>query len=227
MNPLDWSFPVAVTWLILFGIILARAGGTYLLGRLARNGIRRIDRVDRLMSGRKYRKAEAMINRYGSPVIALSFLTVGLQTVLNLAAGTSGMSARRYIPALIIGGSAWALVYSTVGFLGFQALAKAYALAPGLTVGLVACFALAVAGLIIGLKRKDDPAQMDYASDPDAADSGDAADADGADADTGDVGDADAGAAGAGDVGDFSDSGSPGEAHAGQARSSRASDDNA
>lgn len=227
MNPLDWSFPVAVTWLILFGIILARAGGTYLLGRLARNGIRRIDRVDRLMSGRKYRKAEAMINRYGSPVIALSFLTVGLQTVLNLAAGTSGMSARRYIPALIIGGSAWALVYSTVGFLGFQALARAYALAPGLTVGLVACFVLAIAGLIIGLKRKDDPAGMDYASDPDAADSGDAADADCADADSGDVGDADAGAAGAGDVGDFSDSGSPGEAHAGQARSSRASDDNA
>lgn len=215
MNPLDWSFPVAVTWLILFGIILARAGGTYLLGRLARNGIRRIDRVDRLMSGRKYRKAEAMINRYGSPVIALSFLTVGLQTVLNLAAGTSGMSARRYIPALIIGGSAWALVYSTVGFLGFQALARAYALAPGLTVGLVACFVLAIAGLIIGLKRKDDPAKVDDVGE----------DAAGGDAAAGD--NADAGDAVAGHADDFGDTGDSGEARAGQARSSRASDDNA
>lgn len=215
MNPLDWSFPVAVTWLILFGIILARAGGTYLLGRLARNGIRRIDRVDRLMSGRKYRKAEAMINRYGSPVIALSFLTVGLQTVLNLAAGTSGMSARRYIPALVVGGSAWALVYSTVGFLGFQALAKAYALAPGLTVGLVACFVLAIAGLIIGLKRKDDPAKVDDVGE----------DAAGGDAAAGD--NADAGDAVAGHADDFGDTGDSGEARAGQARSSRASDDNA
>lgn len=222
MNPLDWSFPVAVTWLILFGIILARAGGTYLLGRLARNGIRRIDRVDRLMSGRKYRKAEAMINRYGSPVIALSFLTVGLQTVLNLAAGTSGMSARRYIPALIIGGSAWALVYSTVGFLGFQALARAYALAPGLTVGLVACFVLAIAGLIIGLKRKDDPAETAVSRGADDVDDPDAA---GGDAAAGD--NADAGDAVAGHADDFGDTGDSGEARAGQARSSRASDDNA
>ena len=61
MNPLNWSFPIAVTWLILFGIILARAGGTFLLGRLARTGIRRIERVDRMMSGPKYRKAETMI----------------------------------------------------------------------------------------------------------------------------------------------------------------------
>lgn len=219
MNPLDWSFPVAVTWLILFGIILARAGGTYLLGRLARNGIRRIDRVDRLMSGRKYRKAEAMINRYGSPVIALSFLTVGLQTVLNLAAGTSGMSARRYIPALIIGGSAWALVYSTVGFLGFQALARAYALAPGLTVGLVACFVLAIAGLIIGLKRKDDPAEVAVSGGADDVDDPEAAGDDAAAGDNPDARDAVAG-----DAGDFSDSG---EARAAQARSSRASDDNA
>ncbi|GAA0037092.1 DedA family protein [Brevibacterium metallidurans] len=156
MNPLDWSLPIAVTWLILFGIILARAGGTYLLGRLARKGMQRIDRVERIMSGRKYRKAEAMIERFGAPVIAVSFLMVGVQTVLNLAAGTSGMSAKRYVPALIVGGSVWALIYSTVGLIGFRAVAKAYEVAPGLTIGLGACFVLAIGGLIIGLKRKDE-----------------------------------------------------------------------
>lgn len=155
MNPLDWSFPIAVTWLILFGIILARAGGTFLLGRLARRGFRKIERIDTIMSGPKYRKAEAMIERWGAPVIVVSFLMIGVQTVLNLAAGTTGMSYRRYIPALAVGGSLWALIYSTVGLIGFKALATAYAAAPGLTVGVGACFVLAIVGLVIGLKKND------------------------------------------------------------------------
>ncbi|WP_309132866.1 VTT domain-containing protein [Brevibacterium sp.] len=156
MNPLNWSLPVFVTWLILFGIILARAGGTFLLGRLARKGMRRIQRVEKIMSGPKYRKAERMIERYGAPVIVLSFLMIGVQTVLNLAAGTTGMSYRRYVPALVIGGSLWALIYSTVGFIGFRALAHAYEAAPGLTVGLGACVVLAIGGLLIGLKKEGD-----------------------------------------------------------------------
>src|SRR5690625_7000078 len=105
MNPLNWSFPIAVTWLILFGIILARAGGTFLLGRLARTGIRRIERVDRMMSGPKYRKAEAMIERYGAPVIAVSFLMIGIQTVLNLARSEEHTRYRRYLPSLDDGGA--------------------------------------------------------------------------------------------------------------------------
>lgn len=155
MNPMSWSFPIAVTWLILFGVILARAGGTFLLGRLARRGIRKIDRIDKIMSGPKYRKAETMIERFGAPVIAVSFLMIGVQTVLNLAAGTSGMSYRRYLPALVVGGSLWALIYSTVGLIGFKALVTAYTTEPGLTVGLGACFVLAIIGLVIGLKKTD------------------------------------------------------------------------
>src|SRR5699024_3860361 len=159
MNPLNWSFPIAVTWLILFGIILARAGGTFLLGRLARTGIRRIERVDRMMSGPKYRKAEAMIERYGAPVIAVSFLMIGIQTVLNLAAGTTGMSYRRYLPALAVGGAMWATIYSTVGLIGFKALAAGYQAAPGLTVGLAVWFARAVVGLVIGLKKSHETSE--------------------------------------------------------------------
>ncbi|WP_209324665.1 DedA family protein [Brevibacterium renqingii] len=165
MNPLNWSFPVAVTWLILFGIILARAGGTFLLGRLARSGMRKIERVDRIMSGPKYRRAEAMIERYGAPVIAVSFLMIGVQTVLNLAAGTTGMSYRRYLPALAVGGAMWATIYSTVGLIGFKALAAGYQAAPGLTVGLAVCFALAVAGLVIGLKKPHDSSEVDVGAE--------------------------------------------------------------
>ena len=78
---------------------------------------------------------------------------IGIQTVLNLAAGTTGMSYRRYLPALAVGGAMWATIYSTVGLIGFKALAAGYQAAPGLTVGLAVCFALAVVGLVIGLKK--------------------------------------------------------------------------
>ena len=159
MNPLDWSFPIAVTWLIMFGIIICRAGGTFLLGRLARKGIRRFDRIEKIMSGRKYRRAEDTIDRFGAPVVALSFLTVGLQTVVNLAAGSTGMRYRRYVPALAVGGSLWALIYSTVGFLGFKAVAKAYQAEPGLTVGLALVFVVAIIGLVIGLRKDRTPAE--------------------------------------------------------------------
>ena len=152
MNPLSWSFPIAVTWLIMFGIIIVRAGGTFLLGRLARRGIRRFERIERIMAGAKYRRAEATIDRCGAPVVALSFLTVGLQTVINLAAGTTGMRYRRYLPALAIGGSVWALIYSTAGLMGIRALIDAYAVEPGLTVGLCACVLMAIGGLFVGLR---------------------------------------------------------------------------
>ena len=166
MNPLHWSFPIAVTWLILFGIILARAGGTFLLGRLARTGLRRIDRVDRLMSGPKYRKAEFMIERFGAPVIAVSFLMIGIQTVLNLAAGTTGMSCRRYLPALAVGGAMWATIYSTVGLIGFKALVAGYQATPGLSVGLAVVFVLAIVGLVIGLKKPAPSAEAAPGSSP-------------------------------------------------------------
>ena len=159
MNPLDWSFPIAVTWLIMFGIIICRAGGTFLLGRLARKGIRRFDRIEKIMSGSKYRRAEDTIDRFGAPVVALSFLTVGLQTVVNLAAGSTGMRYRRYVPALAVGGSLWALIYSTVGFLGFKAVAKAYQAEPGLSVGLALVFVVAIIGLVIGLRKDRTPAE--------------------------------------------------------------------
>ncbi|SII95612.1 SNARE associated Golgi protein [Mycobacteroides abscessus subsp. abscessus] len=129
--------------------------------------MQRIDRVERIMSGPRYRRAEAMIERFGAPVVAVSFLTVGLQTVVNLAAGTTGMSARRYVPALILGGSLWALIYSTVGLIGFRALAMAYAAAPGLTVGLGVFFVLAIAGLVIGLRRGDGSPKSGDGEDPD------------------------------------------------------------
>ena len=40
--------------------------------------------------------------RFGAPLVTLSFLTVGVQTVLNAAAGGLRMPLRRYTPAAIV-----------------------------------------------------------------------------------------------------------------------------
>ncbi len=93
--------------------------------------------------------------------MALSFLTIGLQTLMNLAAGTTRMPLIRYLPALAIGGAAWATIYSTVGFIGFEALAFAYSRAPVLTVALVIAFLGLLGAMVFVRRRPKDPSDSD------------------------------------------------------------------
>ncbi|MCZ9337829.1 hypothetical protein NGM37_08560, partial [Streptomyces sp. TRM76130] len=71
----------------LYVIVLLRAGGTYAVGRLAGAGARRSSLAARYSSDR-FRRVEGAIQRWGAPVVAVSFLTVGFQTVANLLAGS-------------------------------------------------------------------------------------------------------------------------------------------
>ena len=84
------------------------------------------------------------MERWGAPVVVLSFLTVGFQTLANLAAGVGKMPLRRYLPALVVGGLIWAVLYATVGLITLAALAHLYEISPaGTTVGTL--------GLVAGL----------------------------------------------------------------------------
>lgn len=143
MDPTTWNLPLAIVWIIMYGIILCRAGATYALGRLTRGGLSKSPRIRALLVSQKYARAEERVNRWGAPVVAVSFLTVGFQTLANLAAGTTRMPLLRYLAALAVGGAAWATVYSIVGFAGFQAIMLAYSRAPVLTV------VIAVAAVVI------------------------------------------------------------------------------
>ena len=122
-----WPYPVAVA--VLFVIVLLRAGGTYALGRAAGAGAQRT-RLARLMARRGFARVQEIVARWGAPVVALSFLTVGVQTLVNLAAGLTRMPLRRYVPALVIGSIIWALLYATVGFVTFAAWRRLYAISP-------------------------------------------------------------------------------------------------
>lgn len=122
-----WPLPVAVA--ALFVIVLLRAGGTYAIGRGSRAGVKRLlERRGRMAP--KFARAESVIGRYGAPVVALSFLTVGFQTAVNLAAGVLRMPLVKYIPALLVGGAMWATLYGVLGLATVNAIMQAAAQNP-------------------------------------------------------------------------------------------------
>ncbi|MBC2933559.1 DedA family protein [Nocardioides sp. zg-1228] len=105
----DW--PVVPLYAFLVVVAFCRAGGTYLVGRGARGAAGRRWSLDNAWLAR----GEEVVRRFGAPAVTLCFLTVGVQTAVNLAAGTLRMPLRRYVPALFLGALIWAGVYLTVG----------------------------------------------------------------------------------------------------------------
>jgi membrane protein DedA with SNARE-associated domain len=85
-----------------------------------------------------------VLERWGAPVVTLSFFTVGIQTAVNLAAGVGRMSLRRYLPAVTLGCVIWALLYATAGFVTFAAWRRLYELSAPTAI-------LLVVGLAVGL----------------------------------------------------------------------------
>lgn len=143
MDPTQWDAPYPIIVAALFCIVLLRTNGTYWVGRLVARGAHRT-RAARLMQSPGYQRAVERVNRWGAPAVAASFLTIGVQTLVNLAAGASRMPLVRYIPATVVGSVAWALLYGTVGLVGLEALGLLWQRSPLLAVG---AGLLATAGL--------------------------------------------------------------------------------
>lgn len=143
MDPKHWQLPLGLTISILFCIVMLRAGGTYALGRAIAAGTSK-SRWSRLLGTRPYRVASAWLDRWGPLAVSFSFLTVGLQTMINVGAGVGRMPLRRYLPALVLGSLMWAVMYGTVGFIGFVAVTRLWAYSPVLTiaVGVIAVIAV-------------------------------------------------------------------------------------
>ncbi|MEU6331938.1 VTT domain-containing protein [Streptomyces sp. NPDC047049] len=155
---------VALTAAGLYAIVLLRAGGTFAVGRLAGAGARRGRLAERISTAR-FRRAERAIQRWGAPVVAVSFLTVGFQTAANFLAGSMRMPLSRYLPALFVGGAGWALVYATAGVGALELLARLSAGQTAIGVAAVAAFLLGVCGVMVYRRRKAAAAPRDAASD--------------------------------------------------------------
>jgi len=157
MDPTTWQAPFLVVAGALFVIVMLRANATYWVGRaiVARTGR---SRYSRLLNSRAYAVGASWINRWGAPAVALSFLTIGVQTMVNLAAGAARMPMRRYFPSVVVGSVAWALLYATVGIVGFIAIRNMWSINPGLTIGL----GLLLAGVMaVVLTRKRRPTTLE------------------------------------------------------------------
>ncbi|WP_394214340.1 DedA family protein [Brachybacterium vulturis] len=149
---MEWiqEMPLLPAVAFLYVVIWCRAGATYLVGRGARRAANR-GRVADFLESPSVTRATGLIHRWGAPVVALSFLTVGFQTAVNAAAGLVGMPAKRYLPALAIGGLAWAFIYATVGLVAFMVWFELFLVSPW---GAVAVLALLVALIAVLLRHR-------------------------------------------------------------------------
>ena len=156
MDPTSWDAPFGVVVVGLFVIVMFRANGTYWLGRLAARGAHRT-RLSVIMDSPSYTLAVERINRWGAPVVTVSFLTVGVQTLVMIASGATKMPLRRFLPAVTAGSVIWAFIYATVGFVGIEAVARLWALSPIGTIALGLLFVGAVVASITVRKRRRVP----------------------------------------------------------------------
>lgn len=140
----------------LYAIVLLRAGGTFAIGWLAGAGARRSRFAGRLSSA-KFRRAEQAVRRWGAPVVAASFLTVGFQTAANFFAGSMRMPLPRYLPALLVGGAAWALIYATAGLGVLEVLVRLLAGRAALGGSAVVILILTVCGVVVYRRRSAAP----------------------------------------------------------------------
>lgn len=155
-NPMTWDAPYLVIVAALFVIVMLRANGTYWLGRGLTRGAEHT-RMAKMMSSKHYAVARDWLNRWGAPAIALSFLTIGIQTMINLAAGITRMPLRRYLPAVTAGSVIWAFLYGTVGFIGWAAVVRLWEMSPPLVIVVAV---LGVGALVWAVARRDTPAKV-------------------------------------------------------------------
>src|SRR5699024_2685378 len=109
----------------------------------------RINAVQRILASAVYQRAERALDRWCPPPVADSYLTIGFQTAINLAAGVVRMRWYRYVPALIIGGAIWATIYTTIGSVSVAAIGTAYTRWPVATIAVSVVLAVALAAWII------------------------------------------------------------------------------
>lgn len=144
-------------FLLLYGFFLfgafARSQTIYWLGRAVAAGTLRTRWADRVDTPRT-RRASAAIDRWGLPVIPLSFLTWGFQSAVQVAAGLIRMRWLRYTLATVPGALAWALVYSAGGMAALTGAVALAAESPWALAGAAVLVAAAVVAVTRRVRRR-------------------------------------------------------------------------
>ncbi|MFF1829487.1 DedA family protein [Paenarthrobacter sp. NPDC058040] len=147
------SLPFGVALAALFAIVMIRVNATYWLGRGAVAGFAHT-RFGSSLEKPNAARAQALIQRWGPYAVVVSFLTIGLQTAVNLAAGAARMPLRRYLPAAIAGSILWAVLYATIGLAALEAWLAVAAASPGGAAVAVVVVAILVACIVVARRRR-------------------------------------------------------------------------
>jgi len=145
--------PFALVYTFLFVVVFLRAQATYVIGRAVAAGALR-SRWARYVEGPRVRRATDVIDRWGMPVIPLSFLTIGFQTAVNAGAGLLRIRWPRYTLAMIPGCVVWAAVYSVGGLAAFEAGVTLAAQSPWILAAVSLAVALVISGSVIVARRR-------------------------------------------------------------------------
>lgn len=146
----SWPF----VWLYLFFVLGAalRSQALYWLGRGAAAGALRTRWSERL-DGPRTRRAVRLIERWGMPVVPLSFLTVGLQSAVHGASGLLRLHWLRYTLWSIPGWLVWALVWTGGGTIALYGAVSLAARSPWALAAAVVVVAV-VAGVVLVRRRR-------------------------------------------------------------------------
>ncbi|GBG97005.1 hypothetical protein [Lactococcus termiticola] len=143
-NVMDWiaSLPLWQASLIIFVAVACRAQSTYWIGRAIQAGLLKTKWGQKRAESAEKSGGVTAIERFGLPIIPLSFLTVGFQTLVQLGAGLIGLSWLRYSLAALPGYIAYGIIYAAGGLSLFRALATG-------SIGLLILFIIIVLVLMI------------------------------------------------------------------------------
>jgi membrane protein DedA with SNARE-associated domain len=131
------NLPLAAAIAFLFAVAFLRANATYWIGRGVFGGVART-RFSRHVQGPTMQRAERFMARWGVFAVPLSFLTIGIQTAVNLTAGVTRVPLVRYLPAVTVGALIWGVLYATVGLAAFYAAAALAVRSPWAAAAVVA-----------------------------------------------------------------------------------------
>lgn len=147
----DWPVPV----IFIAGVLgsAARSQATYWIGRgVAAKllGARWSHRLD----GPRTKRAIASIERWGMPIVPLSFLTIGFQTAINGAAGLIRIHWLRYTLWAVPGWILWSLLWTGVGFAAVIGALSLAARSPWALVGAILVVVAVVTFVVLRLRRR-------------------------------------------------------------------------
>ena len=116
----------ASVWvLIVVAAISAVAGDSvgFLIGRRSGSALRS-GRIGTWIGERRWSRAENAMVRHGGTVVVVARWVGGLRSLVPVLAGMTGMQSRRYLILNAVGGAAWVVGVSILGYLAGTSLSS-------------------------------------------------------------------------------------------------------